>query len=164
MKKTASPPNPNAALPKKMYRIQDSWRRTPVLAHAMPRIETTTRLSANIEQFMPSTLKKGWRAYLEQDTLLFKVPHQALAMKIKQQAPLIMDGLKMYGWDITQVVVKVSQFNQPVWLNRAPNKKLVKNQRAISAKSAQHIRNTIDKLPEDAPIRAVLINMLAHQK
>ena len=82
-------------LPKNLYKIQDSWRKTPVLASAMPRIETNTRLTANISDLMPTTLKKGWRAYLERNTLTLKVPHQSLAMKIKQQAPLILDGLKM---------------------------------------------------------------------
>ena len=153
-----------AKLPKNLYTIQDSWRKTPVLAQAMPRIETNTRLTANISELMPTTLKKGWRAYLERNTLTLKVPHQALAMKIKQQAPLILDGLKMYGWDIKDMVVKVSQFNRPEWLNRAPNKKLVKNQRFISEKSAQQIEQTIANLPEDAPVRAVLIKLLAHQK
>ena len=70
----------------------------------------------------------------------------------------------MYGWDIKDMVVKVSQFNRPEWLNRAPNKKLVKNQRFISETSARHIEHTIANLPEDAPVRAVLIKLLAHQK
>jgi hypothetical protein len=151
-------------LPKNLYKIQDSWRMTPVLTRAMPRIETNARLSANISDLMPSTLKKGWRAYLERNTLTLKVPHQALAMKIKQQAPLILDGLKMYGWDINDMVVKVSQFNRPEWLNKAPNKKLIKNQRFISKTSARHIEQTIANLPEDAPARAILLKLLTHKK
>ena len=94
-------------LPKNLYTIQDSWRKTPVLAQAMPRIETQTRLTANISELMPTTLKKGWRAYLERNTPPAKVPHQALAMKIKQQAPSILDGVKMYSWDIDDMAVKV---------------------------------------------------------
>lgn len=151
-------------LPKNIYTVQDTWRQTPVLAHAMPRIETNTRLSANIFELMPSTLKKGWSAYLEQNTLMLKVPHQALAVKIKQQAPLILDGLKMHGWDIKDMVVKVSQYNRPEWLNRAPDKKLVPNQRFISEKSARHIEHTIANLPENAPVRAVLLKLLSHRK
>ncbi len=153
----------NSPLPKNIYKVQDSWRMTPVLAQAMPRIETNTRLTQHISDLMPTTLKTGWRAHLERNKLTLKVPHQALAMKIKQQAPLILDGLKMYGWDITDMVVKVSQFNRPEWINRAPNKVLVKNQRVISEKSAQRIAETIEHLDEDSPVRAALQQLLAHR-
>ena len=153
----------NRPLPKNVYQIQDSWRIAPVLAQAMPRIETNTRLTLHISELMPTTLKSGWRAHLERNKLTLKVPHQALAMKIKQQAPLIIDGLKMYGWDIQDMVVKVTQFNRPEWINRAPNKVLVKNQRVISEKSAQRIAETIAQLDEDSPVRAALQQLLAQR-
>lgn len=155
---------PKTTLPKNLFLLQESWRRTPVLEQALPRIETNARLSANILEFMPSTLKSGWRAHLERQTLTLKVPHQALAVKIKQQSPLILDGLKMYGWDIDKMVVKVAQFNRPDWLNLTPNKKLEKNQRVISEKSARHIAKTIAELPDDAPARTVLLKLLAHRQ
>ena len=151
----------NSPLPKNIYKVQDSWRLTPVLAQAMPRIETNTRLSQNISDLMPSTLKSGWRAHLEGKKLTLRVPHQALAMKIKQQAPLILDGLNMYGWDISDMVVKVSQFNRPEWINRAPNKVLVKNQRVISEKSAQRIAELVTQLDADSPVREALMHLLA---
>lgn len=153
----------NRPLPKNVYQIQDSWRIAPVLAQAMPRIETNTRLTLHITELMPSTLKTGWRAHLERNKLTLKVPHQALAMKIKQQAPLILDGLKMYGWDIEHMVVKVTQFNRPEWINRAPNKVLVKNQRVISDQSARRIAETITQLDDDSPVRAALQRLLAHR-
>ncbi len=153
----------NHPLPKNIYTVQDSWRMTTVLSQAMPRIETNTRLTLHITELMPSTLKTGWRAHLERHKLTLKVPHQALAVKIKQQAPLIIDGLKMYGWDINDMVVKVTQFNRPEWINRAPNKVLVKNQRVISEKSAQRIAETIEHLDEDSPVRAALQQLLAHR-
>ena len=153
----------NRALPKNVYQIQDSWRIAPVLAQAMPRIETNTRLTMHISELMPTTLKSGWRAHLERNKLTLKVPHQALAMKIKQQAPLIIDGLKMFGWDIQDMVVKVTQFNRPEWINRAPNKVLVKNQRVISEKSARRIAETISQLDDDSPVREALQRLLAHR-
>lgn len=153
-----TPTNP---LPKNIYKVQDSWRMTPVLARAMPRLETNTRLTLHIGELMPSTLKTGWRAHLERNKLMLKVPHQALAVKIKQQAPLILDGLKMYGWDITDMVVKVTQFNRPEWINRAPNKVLVKNQRVISQKSAHRLAELMHQLDDDSPVREALAHLLA---
>ena len=153
----------NRPLPKNIYQIQDSWRNTPVLAQAMPRIETNTRLTLHITELMPTTLKTGWRAHLERNKLTLRVPHQALAMKIKQQAPLILDGLKMYGWPIDDMVVKVTQFNRPEWINRTPNKVLVKNQRVISDQSARRIAQTIAELDEDSPVRAALQRLLDHR-
>lgn len=148
-------------LPKNVYSVRDSWNMTPVLAQAMPRLETNTRLTHNITELMPSTLKSGWRAQIDARKVILRVPHQALAVKIKQQEPLLIDGLKMYGWDVDHIVTKVSQFNRPEWIRRAPNKKIFKNQRVISDKSANRLMETLENLEEDSPIRAGLEHLLA---
>ncbi|TDR31279.1 hypothetical protein [Hydromonas duriensis] len=147
--------------PPGVWRVNDTWLQTSHLAHTLPRLEQNAHLSIAIKALMPDTLKTGWRAFLSEHILTLKVPHNALATKIKQIAPLIVDGLNMTGWSIHHMEVKVSHFNRPVWLISPKKEEVEKNPRILTVKSAHRIADTISHLPDDSPVKAALIRMLA---
>jgi len=162
--KQRSSPRKNASLPLKgQWRVHDAWHSTPHLANALPRLEQNAQLTQALMQLMPDTLKTGWKAYLSEDTLTLKVPHNALATRIKQMLPLLQDGLQMTGWRVSHMVVKVSHFNQPVWLKSEKDAEKVTKPiqpRILTPLSASCISDTIGHLPEDSPLRDALLRLL----
>lgn len=147
--------------PKGLFRVNDTWRNTPHLASSLPRLEKNAHLAIAIKALMPDTLKSGWSAYLTDDALTLKVQHNGLATKIKQIAPNIVDGLNITGWDIKDMVVKVSHFNRPIWLIAPPKVEKPKQPRLLTPISAMHIANAIEHVPDESPIKAALIRMIA---
>lgn len=144
--------------------MQDTWHATPHLAINMPRLETNARLNLALKSLMPDTLQTGWSAYLSERTLTLKVPHNAIAMKIKQIAPMLVDGLKMIGWNIDKMETKVSHFNHPVWMSSKKKTNAVFTARILSPASSAHIAQSIAQLPEDSPLRTALAKILhTHQ-
>lgn len=146
--------------PPGLWRVNDTWLQTSHLAQTLPRLEKNAHLNIAIKSLMPDTLKAGWSAYLSEQVLTLKVPHNALAMKIKQIAPLIVDGLNMTGWTIEHMEVKVSHFNRPVWLNSPKKPEAEKQSRILTAVSASHIANSLSHLPDDSPVKTALARIL----
>lgn len=156
------PSNISAPL-KGLWRVHEAWRNTPHLANALPRLEQNAQLTVDLLALMPDTLKVGWKAYVSERTLTLKVPHNALAVKIKQMAPLLVSGLQMTGWAIDDMVVRVSHFNQPVWLkSQKEAEKAVKPivPRVLTPLSASRITESIAHLPDDSPVKAALLRLL----
>lgn len=150
--------------PKGLWLIQDTWQASPHLADNMPRLAVNARLNIALKALMPDTLRTGWSAYLSERTLTLKVPHNALAMKIKQIAPMLVDGLKMTGWNIHHMEVKVSHFNHPVWLTTKKKTTPTFTARVLSSTSSTHIHSTINHLPEDSPVRIALTKILSEHQ
>ena len=101
---------------------------------------------------------------MSERTLTLKVPHNALAMKIKQIAPMLVDGLKMTGWNIHHMEVKVSHFNHPVWLTTKKKTTPTFTARVLSSTSSTHIHSAINHLPEDSPVRIALTKILSEHQ
>lgn len=164
VKPTAKKPLLNASNPVKgQWRVNDAWRCNPVLGRALPQLEQNVRLTADLVALMPDTLKVGWKAYLSERTLTLKVPHNAIAVKIKQLKPLLLSGLQMTQWPIDDMVVKVSHFNQPVWLKTqkdAQQQEKPITHRILTPLSADRIHETVGRLPEDSPLSEALTRLL----
>lgn len=162
-----SPYSKSKYRPPGLWRVNDTWLQTSHLAQTLPRLEKNAHLSIAIKALMPDTLKTGWTAFLSEHTLTLKVPHNGLATKIKQIAPLILDGLNMTGWTVQHMEVKVSHFNRPVWLNSPKPIEAPKQSRTLSAVSASHLAHSVSHLPDDSPIKEAMVRMLrnhAHKK
>ncbi|MGL4768136.1 MAG: hypothetical protein ACRCV6_08695 [Formosimonas sp.] len=158
------PKTPAKPQSKGLWKVQDTWQANPHLAHNMPRLAANARLTVALKALMPDTLQVGWSAYLSEQTLTLKVPHNALATKIKQIAPLLLDGLTMTGWAITHMEVKVSRFNHPEWMSRKKTTTPTFTARILSAKSSARIQDSILHLPEDSPLRTALEKILSEHK
>lgn len=154
----------NHTQPKGLWMVQDTWRASPHLAHNIPRLAENAKLSIALKALMPDTMKTGWSAFLSEQTLTLKVQHNAIATRIKQIAPLLIDGLAMTGWAVNKMEVKVSRFNQPVWLNVQKDPKADFTPRILSSGSAQHITSSMTHLPEDSPLYEALARILATHK
>lgn len=149
---------------KGLWSVQDTWQANPHLAHNMPRLATNARLNVALKSLMPDTLQTGWSAYLSEQTLTLKVPHNALATKIKQIAPMLVDGLKMIGWAIDKMEVKVSRFKHPEWMSTKKITTATFTARVLSPASSARIQNSIAHLPEDSPMRIALEKILSEHK
>lgn len=150
--------------PKGLWLIQDTWQSTPHLAQNMPRLAQNAKLNAALSELMPDTLRTGWSAYLNERVLTLKVPHNAVATRIKQIAPLLLDGLIMTGWAIDNMEVKVSHFNHPAWLGSKKKTTATFTARVLSNTSSCHIQSTLSQLPEDSPLREALLRILVAHK
>lgn len=150
--------------PKGLWLIQDTWQTTPHLAKNMPRLAQNAKLNKALSELMSDTLKTGWSAYLDEQILTLKVPHNAIATRIKQIIPLLVDGLVMIGWSIDKMEVKVSHFNHPAWLGHKKKSTSIFTARILSSTSSQHIKSAMTHLPKDSPLRDALARILTtHQ-
>lgn len=151
--------------PKGLWLIQDTWQSTPHLAQNMPRLAQNAKLNTALNELMPDTLKTGWSAYLNEKILTLKVPHNAVATRIKQITPLLVDGLKMTGWTIDKMEIKVSHFNHPAWLGHKKKSTPTFTARVLTNTSSQHIKSVMAHLPKDSPLHNALLRILTtHQR
>ena len=90
------------------------------IAHLWPTITTIAALQKDCVTVLPQIFYHCDVLQLESEQLIVASPTSALATKLKQQLPKLMDALQKRGWQINAIRIKVQVSQQQVAL---PQKK-----------------------------------------
>lgn len=124
-----------------------------VLAHA----RLLTRLAKLFEEIAPRHLVQASRlANYKSGTIVIHASSGAVATKLRQLAPTLVDELSQRGVECSGLQVKVQAASRAhAWAAPAPARKV------LSARTSQGLSALCRSLP-DSPLRAALDRLLAH--
>lgn len=130
------------------------------LASLLPTAKRIAALQKDCADILPEMFASCEVMQFESEKLTLSVPSAALAARLKQTLPRLMDGLAKRGWQVSAIKLKVQvrQSSRPV----VRQKQMPMPDRAVNAFA--ELEDALEKKPHNDALRQALQSLLQRHR
>jgi hypothetical protein len=136
----------------------DSLRANESMVALMPTVARLTALQKDCVAILPDMFGPCAVLRLDSDRLILSAPNAAMAVRLKQQLPILQDSLLTAGWQVSAISLKVQPLKNAVESRRS--EKVALPPQAVEAFA--NLVQMMEKTPQNEALRTAIGNLVRH--